>query len=110
MESVDYASHQASLNHRTTHVNNDGQILYIISPRDLGVQNWLDTSGWSQGSICARWTHCTENPHEVSTTVVKFDEIDQHLPVDTSRIDSEERKRVIALRQAAISRRYAGGS
>lgn len=110
MESVDYASHQASLNHRTTHVNNDGQIRFIISQRDPGVQNWLDTSGWSEGSICARWTHCTENPQEVATSVVKFDEIDQHLPADTSRVDPEERKRAIAIRQAAISRRYAGGS
>ena len=110
MESLDYASHQASLNHRTAHIDADGRVRYVISLRDPGVQNWLDTAGWAEGSLCARWTYCTEYPTGISARLVKLDELDQHLPADTPRVDAAERARIVAARQAAISRRYAGGS
>ena len=110
MESLDNASHQASLNHRTAHVDGDGRVRYVISMRDPGIQNWLDTAGWSEGSLCARWTRCAAYPTEVSARLIKLDELDRHLPADTPRVDPAERKRIIAARQAAFSRRYAGGS
>ena len=66
MESLDYASHQSSLNHRTTHVEDDGRVRYVISLRGPGVRNWLDTAGWAEGSLCARWTYCTEYPSGIS--------------------------------------------
>ena len=110
MESLDYASHQSSLNHRTTHVDADGRVRYVISLRDPGVHNWLDTAGWSEGSLCARWTYCTEYPSGISARLIKISELDRHLPADTPRIDPRERERIVAARQAAISRRYAGGS
>ena len=110
MESLDYASHQASLNHRTAHVNADGRVRYVISVRDPGVQNWLDTAGWDEGSLCARWTFCTEYPTGISARLVRLSELDRHLPADTLRVDAAQRERQVAARQAAISRRYAGGS
>ena len=110
MESLDYASHQSSLNHRTTHVDADRRVRYVISLRDPGVQNWLDTAGWTEGSFCARWTYCTQYPTGVSARLVRLDELDEHLPADTPRVDPAERARIVAARQAAISRRYAGGS
>ena len=110
MESLDYASRQSSLNHRTAHVNADGRVRYVISLRDPGVQNWLDTAGWTEGSLCARWTYCTEYPAGISARLVRLDELDHHLPADTPRVSRAERAQVVAARQAAISRRYAGGS
>ena len=110
MESLDYASHQASLNHRTAHVDADGRVRYVVSMRDPGIQNWLDTAGWAEGSLCARWTRCAEYPTGITARLIKLDELDRHLPADTPRVDPAQRKRIIAARQAAISRRYAGGS
>ena len=110
MESLDYASHQSSLNHRTAHVDSDHRVRYVISLRDPGVQNWLDTAGWKEGSLCARWTYCSEYPTGISARLIKFDELDQHLPADTPRVTPAERRGIVAARQAAISRRYAGGS
>ena len=110
MESLDYASHQSSLNHRTTHVDADRRVRYVISLRDPGVQNWLDTAGWTEGSLCARWTYCSEYPTGVSARLVRLDELDRHLPADTPRVTRAEREEAVAARQAAISRRYAGGS
>lgn len=108
MESLDYASHQSSLNHRTAHINADGRVRYVISLEDPGVQNWLDTAGWTEGSFCARWTYCTEYPTGISARLVKLDELDDLLPDDTPKVDAAQRKQVIAARQSAISRRYAG--
>ena len=110
MESLDYASHQSSLNHRTAHADSDGRVRYVISQRDPGVQNWLDTAGWSQGSFCARWTYCTEYPTGISARLIRLDDLDRALPGDTPRVGPAERARIVAARQAAISRRYAGGS
>ena len=110
MESLDYASRQSSLNHRTTHVDTDNRVRYVISRQDPGVQNWLDTAGWAEGSFCARWTYCSAYPTDIVARLVKLDELDRHLPTETPRVDPAKRKAGIAVRQAAISRRYAGGS
>lgn len=110
MESLDYASHQSSLNHATTHANADGRIRYVISRRDPGVRNWLDTAGLLEGSFLARWTYCDEYPSGISSRVISLDDLDDHVPADTPRVTPEARARIIAARQAAISRRYAGGS
>lgn len=110
MESLDYASHQSSLNHATAHADADRRVRYVISRRDPGVQNWLDTAGLPEGSFLARWTHCDEYPSDISSRVISLDDLDDHVPADTPRVTPEERARVIAARQAAISRRYAGGS
>ena len=110
MESLDYASHQSSLNHATAHADADGRVRYVISRRDPGVRNWLDTAGLLEGSFMARWTYCDEYPSDISSRVIALAELDDHVPADTPRVTPEERARIIAARQAAISRRYAGGS
>lgn len=110
MESLDYASHQSSLNHATAHVDADGRVRYVISRRDPGVRNWLDTAGLLEGSFLARWTYCDEYPSGISSRVIRLADLDDHVPADTPRVNPEERARTIAARQAAISRRYAGGS
>ena len=110
MESLDYASRQSSLNHTTAHVDADGRVRYVISRQDPGVQNWLDTAGHAEGSLMARWTYCDEYPSGIESRVIRLADLDDHLPADTPRVTTEERSRNIAARQAAISRRFAGGS
>ncbi len=110
MESLEYASRQSSLNHRNTHVDTDNRIRYVISGTDPGVANWLDTMGWQEGSLCLRWTICSEYPTGITTRVISLVELDKHLPSDTPRISASERQREIKKRQAAVSRRYAGGT
>ncbi len=110
MESLDYASRQTSLNHATAHVDADDRVRYVISLRDPGVQNWLDTAGHTEGSLVARWTYCDDYPTGISAELIDLADLDDHLPADTPRVSSEARARTIAARQAAVSRRFAGGS
>ena len=110
MESLDYASRQTNLNHSNTHVDSDDRIRYVVSHSDPGVNNWLDTAGLYEGSFCLRWTMCSSYPTNISSRVIELAALDSNLPVETPRINTTKRTQVIAKRQAAISRRYAGGS
>ena len=88
----------------------DGRVRYVISRQDPDVQNWLDTAGLLEGSFLARWTYCDDYPSGISSRAIKLADLDKHVPTETPRVDPEERARTIAVRQAAISRRYAGAS
>ena len=110
MESLDYASRQTNLNHSNTHVDNDDRIRYVVSHSDPGINNWLDTSGWSEGSFCLRWTLCPSYPAEITSRVIELERLESSIPSDTPRIGPAERRELVARRQAAVSRRYAGGS
>jgi hypothetical protein len=109
MESLDYASRQSSLNGHMARVDGDGKIRYVISKRDPGVPNWLDTAAYPEGSLFARWTYCESYPTELSSKVVKLADLASQLPADTPKVLAEQRAEIIAARQSAISRRYAGG-
>ncbi|MCY3933849.1 MAG: DUF1214 domain-containing protein [Acidobacteria bacterium] len=109
MESPDYGSHQTSLNHATVHVDADQRIRYVVSEQDPGTPNWIDTAGYKEGSLFARWSYCSEDPSAITSRVVQVADLPDLVPTDTPRVSPEERARIIASRQLALSRRYAGG-
>ena len=53
--SLNYWDHFASLNNFQAKANDDGTITYVISIKDPGVNNWLDTEGLHNGIITLRW-------------------------------------------------------
>jgi len=106
---LDYANRQSSLNNYSRKVDADGKIRYVISATDPGVPNWLDTAGYPEGSLFARWTYCKEYPNELDARVVNLSALRELLPESTPMVSLAEREQVIQLRQSAISRRYAGG-
>ena len=109
MESPDYGSHQTSLNNATVHVDADQRIRYVVSEQDPGTPNWIDTAGYPEGSLFARWAYCDEYPSDITSQVVRVADLPGLVPPGTPRVSPEERARIIASRQLAISRRYAGG-
>jgi len=97
--------HQTSLNGHQAAVDDDGVCRIVIAHRDPGVANWLDTVGHDQGTMTFRWLLCDDAP-EIRTTVVDVREVDDHLPSSTQRVTDNERTRTIAMRRAAVSRRF----
>ena len=89
--SLDYVSHQSSLNGRQMYIDQDGRVRLVIAYRDPGVPNWLDTCGHRSGMIQYRWLWATNAPVP-TTKVVKFDELRRHLPADTPTVTAEERR------------------
>ena len=105
-ETIDYARHQSSLNGHQAVVDDDGILRVVIAHQDPGVANWLDTAGHSAGPVILRCVR-TESAPVPETRVVRFDDIAGSLPAGTHRVTPEERRRTIASRRLAVSRRFS---
>jgi hypothetical protein len=55
MQTLEYQFRRSSLEHRTDGLRADGSYVIVISGRDPGVPNWLDTGGHRQGTIFWRY-------------------------------------------------------
>ena len=63
MESLDYRYTTTNLNNHTAQRSDDGDWRLVISPRDPGVPNWLDTGGRREGYMIVRWVLADHPPH-----------------------------------------------
>jgi hypothetical protein len=94
-----------SLSGHQTRVDDDGRFRIVVSARDPGVQNWLDTEGRPTGMVSYRWVFADDAPAP-TTTVVPLADVRDHLPTDTPSFPAEERATQIESRRAAIARRF----
>lgn len=99
-ETTDWYSNQASLNDKQGVVDSDGVFRTVISARDPGVPNWLDTAGYPAGAIQGRWFEASDKPMP-TITKVKLADVLHHLPADTPRITPPQR--AIALRNRRLA-------
>jgi hypothetical protein len=106
-ETIHYGRHQSSLNAHQAKVDSDGVVRVVISSRDPGIANWLDTAGHSNGAMILRCVR-TENAPTPSARVVKVADVASELPTETATVSAEERAAVIAGRRRAVHERFAG--
>jgi hypothetical protein len=71
MESLDYRHHPVTINKHTARRNANGTLTLVISPRDLGYGNWMDTNGHAAGTSLLRWVD-TPRPPVPTTRIVRF--------------------------------------
>jgi hypothetical protein len=105
LETIHYGRHQSSLNGHQAVVDPDGLVRFVLSERDPGVANWLDTAGFSNGAMLLRCVR-TETAPVPSTRVVKVDDVLSTLPLETTLTSPEERARIIAARRRAVHERF----
>ena len=74
MESLDYVNHRIHVNKHSAHYEADGSVRVIISHRDPGHPNWIETAGHHNGTMCWRWIGATEHP-DVDARVVKLTDL-----------------------------------
>src|SRR3546814_11283467 len=98
-ETTDWYNNQSSLNDVQAVVDSDGVFRAVISARDPGVHNWLDTSGYPRGAIQGRWVDTDDKPTP-TIRKVKVDEVLSQLPQDTRRVTPEQRDRMVRDRRA----------
>jgi hypothetical protein len=73
-ESLDYRYFPVHINKHTARYEDDGRLVIIVSPRDPGWGNWIDTVGHRHGTLGLRWTRAIDPP-KPDLRVVPFEEI-----------------------------------
>jgi hypothetical protein len=74
MESLDYRFHRIHVNKHTARYADDGSVRVVVAHRDPGVDNWIDTAGHAQGTMCWRWIRADSHP-QPRTRVVALAEL-----------------------------------
>ncbi|TJZ75731.1 DUF1214 domain-containing protein [Rhodococcus oryzae] len=110
--SLDYTGHQTSLNNAQAQADPDGMIRMVVSERNPGVTNWIETVGHPRGYLQFRWQRTSREftPADGPTVeVVNLDEVASKLPFhEQNKITSEDWTARIAARQAAVANRMLG--
>ncbi|NDZ96039.1 hypothetical protein G3I13_05340 [Streptomyces sp. SID6673] len=110
--SLDYVNHQTSLNSAQAQVDPDGMIRMVVSRRNPGVANWIETTGRTTGIMQFRWQRTDHPiPSEGGPTaqVIDIDDVEAHLPYWSDNvIDAAGWAERIAARQRAFAERMLG--
>ncbi|PKI83526.1 hypothetical protein MVES1_002875 [Malassezia vespertilionis] len=101
--------HQVSLNDVQADQNNDGSYTFVISNKDSGVYNWLDTVGRNQGTIMVRWQGLPTDGSgkkdlHATARVVKLDKLRSTLPQETRFVSKDERQQLLQERAKQYDR------
>lgn len=109
-ESPDYSNHQSSLNLLQMHMGSDQVQRWVVSHKDPGVQNWLDTTGLPKGFLSHRWAYSEMPPESewpiISAKKIRLDEVADHFPSGTPTLTADQRKEAIRIRQEHVQKRY----
>lgn len=103
-ESGDWPNRQTSLSGDQLHVDSDGLVRIVLSQRDPGVPNWLDSEARPRGLIFYRLIHAQHDitPH---AEVVPMGEVLSLMPADHPRISPPERREQLRRRRESAARR-----
>jgi len=106
-----YWKHTSSMNNSQGRPNPDGSTTYVISIRDPGVFNWLDSAGFHELLVVHRWQGLPREPVPEGAPwgkgeLVKFDELDRVLPAGMQRVTPEQRRHQLAERLETFKLRY----
>lgn len=107
--STDYEHYQSSLTKAQSQADPDGKFRYVVSTRNPGIANWLDTTGHSKGVMMLRWQRLDRDLTAAdgpAVEVISFDEIPSKLPhYEANQVSPEQYSARIADRQVGIARR-----
>jgi hypothetical protein len=103
-ETTDWYNNHSTLNGAQAAADKDGVLRIVVSARDPGVMNWLDTAGYASGVIQGRWLDCSSQPVPTVRRVALKD-VRKSLPSGTSTISAQQRDQQIRDRRAALQQR-----
>lgn len=103
-ETIDWYNNHSSLNAAQAPADPDGKLRIVVSARDPGAKNWLDTAGHPRGIIQGRWTGCDSEPlPEVKKVKVK--DVLRHLPKGVETVTPAQRQDILRERRRALLER-----
>ena len=77
MESLDYRYFPVCINKSSAKTDQDGKVKIVISHKNPGVPNWLNTCSHREGTMCLRWYRpkTRTNLKEPNCSIVKLSDI-----------------------------------
>jgi hypothetical protein len=107
---ANYWDHQSSLTNAQALPNPDGTYTIVVSSRDPGVYNWVDTTGLQQGTMVLRWQGVPSgNVPSVSGQVVDLSNLSSVLPTGTVFVTPSQRALQLAQRESGFKGRVTPG-
>jgi hypothetical protein len=103
-ETTDWFNNHSSLNDTQAKPDSDGKLRLVISARDPGIANWMDTAGYPRGMIQGRWTGCDSQPIP-AVSKIKLSELGPMLPRDVRKVSPEERQAILRERRRQLVER-----
>lgn len=106
-ETMDYRNRFSSTNCHHARLEDDGELIIVISHQDHGAKNWLDPSGHDEGYVTYRWIGCDEYPRPVPEQVsladlkANYGHLLNHVSADERQADLRERREGIKQRFGA---------
>ncbi|MBW2274088.1 MAG: DUF1214 domain-containing protein [Deltaproteobacteria bacterium] len=73
-ESLDYRFRRVHINSGQAELRDDGSVQLVVSSKDPGHPNWMDTAGHAHGTMCVRWVLADSHP-EPKCRVVELSEL-----------------------------------
>ncbi|MCZ6830673.1 MAG: DUF1214 domain-containing protein [Gammaproteobacteria bacterium] len=109
--SLNYENRTTSLSLDQMQCSSDGRCYAVISHKDPGIHNWLDTEGHRRGLIFMRWQGLLEDLPESQqprARLVDFERLRDELPEDVGEFSAEQRRNQIRQRRANLQQRFNG--
>jgi hypothetical protein len=103
-ETTDWYNNESGLNDTQAKPDADGVLRIVVSGKDPGVVNWLDTAGYPSGVIQGRWANCDTQPIP-SVQKVSLADVRKSLPPQTRAVTPQEREATIRERRRALQER-----
>lgn len=103
-ETTDWYNNHSSLNDSQSSIDKDGVLRMVVSAKDPGVANWLDTAGYPVGVIQGRWFGCDSTPIP-SVRKVALADVQKMLPPETKKVTPAEREQLVRTRRAELQQR-----
>jgi hypothetical protein len=103
-ETTDWYNNQSSLNDSQAQADDDGVLRIVVSAKDPGVINWLDTAGYGRGAVQGRWMGCEDVPVP-SVEKVPLEAVRGLLPATTPVVTPAQRETLIRERRSLLQQR-----
>lgn len=101
---VEYVYRLSSINGAQGKPSSDGKLRAVVALEDPGVPNWLDTAGYTEGTLWGRWYGCDSTPLPTLKRV-SLAKVRESLPPDTPHVTPEQRAEELRTRVRACQRR-----
>ena len=107
--SLEYTNMQSSLTGEQCYEDPDGSYWCVLSARDPGIANWLDTGGLRRGYVAFRFDGIGGKPFDAAKVPtlekVRFNDLAAHLPSGTPRFSPTDRFAALAARRKHLQER-----